>query len=88
MGLRPLESGSQPASSNPVIVENMVNGIDGARAQERGPAGPEQEIGSSRDARHPGDPSTTRQKGRMDKRGDGIRAKSRENLENLRTRNF
>lgn len=54
MGLGALESSGQTTDSHLVAGENMVNGVDGARAQQRGPAAARQEVDGTGDARHPG----------------------------------
>lgn len=44
MRLRPLERGGQPSSSELVIAEGVVNGVDSAGTQKGGPAGPEKRL--------------------------------------------
>lgn len=44
MGLGTLESSSQTTNSQLVASEDMVNGVDGARAQQGGAAGARQEV--------------------------------------------
>ena len=47
MRLGTLERGCQTTSSQLVVGEDMVNGVDASRAEEGGPAGTEEETGSS-----------------------------------------
>ena len=50
MRLGTLESGCQTTSSQPVVSEDMVNGVDASRAEEGSPARAEKKVGSSGDA--------------------------------------
>lgn len=52
MGLVTLESSGQSTRSHLVAGEDMVDRVDGARAQQRRPAGTRQEVQRTRDARH------------------------------------
>lgn len=52
MGLGTLESSSQTTDGQLVAGEDVVNGVDGARAQQRRPAGARQEVDGTGNARH------------------------------------
>lgn len=57
--LRSLESGREAPGSQSLVCEDMVNGVGGARPQQRGSAAPQEEVDGSGDARHPDCPSMT-----------------------------
>jgi hypothetical protein len=52
VGLGTLESSGQSTDSHLVAGEDMVDGVDGARAQQRRPAGARQDVQRTGDARH------------------------------------
>lgn len=52
MGLGTLKSSGQPTGSHLVAGKDMVDGVDGARAQQGRPAGARQKVQGTRDARH------------------------------------
>jgi hypothetical protein len=52
MGLGALEGSGQATGSHLVAGEDMVDGVDGARAQQRRPAGTGQEVEGTGNARH------------------------------------
>lgn len=52
VGLGTLESSGQSTDSHLVAGEDMVDGVDGARAQQRRPAGARQDVQGTGDARH------------------------------------
>ena len=68
--LRPLEGGRETPGSQSLVCEDMVNGVDGTRPQQRRPAAPQEEVDGSGDSRHPDCPSTDRG-GTKGNKGDG-----------------
>lgn len=52
MGLGALESSGQATSSHLVVGKDMVDGVDGAGAEDGSPAGARQDVEGTRETRH------------------------------------
>jgi hypothetical protein len=59
--LSALKGTSQPTSSYFVVAKDMLNGVEGARAQQRSLAGAQEKVCGSGDARHDDCPELERQ---------------------------
>ena len=80
VGLGTLEGSSQTTGSHLVAGEDMVDGIDGARAQQRRPAGARQEVKGTGNARHLAkrSPKETMDNEEAKRKVDGRKNESRE----------